>query len=56
VIVGRLIPAGTGATMNSLREVAVKRDKLILDEREKEAEAARAAVAPAEQPALPAAE
>ena len=37
VIVGRLIPAGTGAMMNSLREVAVKRDALILDEREKEA-------------------
>ena len=64
VIVGRLIPAGTGAMMNSLREVAGKRDKLILDEREKEAakaveaaEAAQAAAAPAEQPAaLPAAE
>jgi DNA-directed RNA polymerase subunit beta' len=63
VIVGRLIPAGTGAMMNSLREVAGKRDKLILDEREKEAakaaeaaEAAQAASA-AEQPAaLPAAE
>ena len=49
--------------MNSLREVAGKRDKLILDEREKEAvkaaeaaEAAQAAPA-AEQPAaLPAAE
>ena len=26
VIVGRLIPAGTGAMMNSLREIAVKRD------------------------------
>ena len=37
VIVGRLIPAGTGAMMNRLREVAVKRDQLILDEREKEA-------------------
>ena len=65
VIVGRLIPAGTGAMMNSLREVASKRDKLILDEREKEAakaaeaaEAAQAAAAAAaEQPAaLPAAE
>jgi DNA-directed RNA polymerase subunit beta' len=45
VIVGRLIPAGTGAMMNQLREVAGKRDKLILEEREKEAarEAARAA-------------
>ena len=37
VIVGRLIPAGTGAMMNRLREVATKRDQLILDEREKEA-------------------
>ena len=35
VIVGRLIPAGTGAVMNLLREVAVKRDALILEEREK---------------------
>ena len=52
VIVGRLIPAGTGAMMNKLREVAVKRDQLILAEREKEA-AAKAAAEPA---ALPAAE
>ena len=37
VIVGRLIPAGTGAQMNRLREVATKRDELILDEREKDA-------------------
>jgi DNA-directed RNA polymerase subunit beta' len=59
VIVGRLIPAGTGAMMNRLREVATKRDQLILDEREKEslkaAEAAEAAKA-AEPAALPAAE
>jgi DNA-directed RNA polymerase subunit beta' len=54
VIVGRLIPAGTGATMNQLREVATKRDQLILDEREKEA--AKAAAAAEEQAALPAAE
>jgi DNA-directed RNA polymerase subunit beta' len=54
VIVGRLIPAGTGAMMNELREVAGKRDSLILEEREKEAAKAAAA---AEQPAaLPAAE
>jgi len=61
VIVGRLIPAGTGAMMNKLREVATKRDALILEEREKEAAKAAAAAAvaaqpPAEQPALPAAE
>jgi DNA-directed RNA polymerase subunit beta' len=55
VIVGRLIPAGTGAMMNKLREVALKRDQLILAEREKEA-AAKAAAAPAEPAALPAAE
>ena len=56
VIVGRLIPAGTGAMMNTLREVAGKRDALILEEREREA-AAKAEAAKAEQPAaLPAAE
>jgi DNA-directed RNA polymerase subunit beta' len=56
VIVGRLIPAGTGAMMNQLREVAGKRDALILEEREKEA-AAKADAAKTEQPAaLPAAE
>src|SRR5207302_3257786 len=43
VIVGRLIPAGTGAMMNGLREVAGKRDKLILEEREREAAAKDAA-------------
>jgi len=54
VIVGRLIPAGTGAMMNKIREVAVKRDALILAEREKEA--ALKAEAAAEPAALPAAE
>src|SRR5262249_56844714 len=68
VIVGRLIPAGTGAMMNSLREVATKRDALILEERDKDAAQAAAAAeaqaqaqaqaqVPAQQPAqLPAAE
>jgi DNA-directed RNA polymerase subunit beta' len=58
VIVGRLIPAGTGAMMNGLREVAGKRDALILEEREKEAaaKAATTAEAPPEPAALPAAE
>ena len=56
VIVGRLIPAGTGAMMNRLREVAIKRDQLILAEREKEAAAKAAAAAAAEPAALPAAE
>ncbi len=56
VIVGRLIPAGTGAMMSQLREVATKRDTLILDEREKEAAAKAAAKEAAAAPALPAAE
>ena len=63
VIVGRLIPAGTGAMMNTLREVAGKRDALILEEREREAiakaaaaEAADAAAKAAEPVQLPAAE
>jgi DNA-directed RNA polymerase subunit beta' len=66
VIVGRLIPAGTGAMMNGLREVATKRDSLILAERAREAtakdEAAKAAAAAeaaekaAEPAQLPAAE
>ena len=53
VIVGRLIPAGTGAIMNSLREIALKRDALILEEREREQAAKVAEQQPA---ALPAAE
>jgi len=34
VIVGRLIPAGTGSVVNRLRSVAVERDQVIEDERE----------------------
>jgi DNA-directed RNA polymerase subunit beta' len=56
VIVGRLIPAGTGAMMNELREVAVKRDALILEEREKDAAKAASAAEAAAAPALPPAE
>jgi len=56
VIVGRLIPAGTGAMMNELREVAVKRDALILEEREKDAAKAAAKAESEAAPALPAAE
>ncbi|MGE4246503.1 MAG: DNA-directed RNA polymerase subunit beta', partial [Parvibaculaceae bacterium] len=36
VIVGRLIPAGTGGMLSRLKEVAAKRDQLILDEQAKE--------------------
>ncbi|HMN52345.1 MAG TPA: DNA-directed RNA polymerase subunit beta', partial [Xanthobacteraceae bacterium] len=51
VIVGRLIPAGTGAAMAQLRSVATKRDDLIAAEREKEKPAVESST-----PALPAAE
>ena len=38
VIVGRLIPAGTGGMLNRLRAIASKRDDMILKERAKAAE------------------
>jgi DNA-directed RNA polymerase subunit beta' len=49
VIVGRLIPAGTGRYMSAMKRVAADRDKEILDERAKEADAARAALLEAEE-------
>ena len=39
VIVGRLIPAGTGSVMNRLRRIASDRDKAIIAQREAEAPA-----------------
>ena len=48
VIVGRLIPAGTGAMMSKIRGEAKRRDQVIIDAREKEREAiAKAAKAEA---------
>jgi DNA-directed RNA polymerase subunit beta' len=38
VIVGRLIPAGTGAGISSAKLIAAKRDDLILEERRRQAE------------------
>ena len=55
VIVGRLIPAGTGASMAKIREVALKRDTMIQDERERQASVVRSAPE-AEPLALPPAE
>jgi DNA-directed RNA polymerase subunit beta' len=57
VIVGRLIPAGTGSMIARIREVATHRDELILEQRSKAAEAA-ALEGAGEQPleALPPAE
>jgi DNA-directed RNA polymerase subunit beta' len=42
--------------MDELREIAIKRDALILEEREKDAAKAAAKAEAAEAPALPAAE
>ncbi len=43
IIVGRLIPAGTGGAIKEVRQVAVRRDSLILEERRRIAEAEAAA-------------
>ncbi|MEX0851918.1 MAG: DNA-directed RNA polymerase subunit beta', partial [Bauldia sp.] len=40
IIVGRLIPAGTGSMVDRIREVATHRDELILEERKRAAEVA----------------
>ena len=52
VIVGRLIPAGTGGTMTRLRQVAHKRDELILAEEKKRAAAELRKAERAQQKAL----
>jgi DNA-directed RNA polymerase subunit beta' len=43
VIVGRLIPAGTGAFMRKLKKVAADRDKVVEDKRDADRAAAEAA-------------
>ena len=45
VIVGRLIPAGTGAAMTKLRSIATMRDSLILAQKAEESAAAAGAAA-----------
>jgi DNA-directed RNA polymerase subunit beta' len=51
IIVGRLIPAGTGAAMTKLRQIATMRDTLILAQRAEEAAAAPPPALP--QPSAP---
>jgi len=48
VIVGRLIPAGTGAGQSKAKQIATKRDDLILDERRRQAETVKIAAPAAE--------
>ncbi len=47
VIVGRLIPAGTGAYVNNIKRIAAENDKIILDAQAAEQEALEAAAAQA---------
>ncbi|OSP55124.1 DNA-directed RNA polymerase subunit beta' [Pseudoruegeria sp. SK021] len=49
VIVGRLIPAGTGGASMRVRKIALDRDQLVVDEKKAEAEAALALAAPEPQ-------
>ncbi|MCJ8333567.1 MAG: hypothetical protein MJH10_04860, partial [Epibacterium sp.] len=46
VIVGRLIPAGTGGATQRVRQVASSRDNVVIEARREEAEAAAALAAP----------
>ncbi len=46
VIVGRLIPAGTGGATQKVRHIAAQRDQKVIEEARKEAEAAAALAAP----------
>ena len=46
VIVGRLIPAGTGGATQKVRRVAQDRDNVVIEARREEAEAAAALAAP----------
>ena len=51
VIVGRLIPAGTGGATSRVRKVASDRDNVVIEARREEAEKAAALAAPVEEPA-----
>jgi len=53
VIVGRLIPAGTGRATHELKRVATNRDAKIIEERQAAAQAALALESPAEPETAP---
>ena len=56
VIVGRLIPAGTGGATTRVRRIATERDAEVIEARRAEAEAAAALAAPEPSSATPAAD
>ncbi len=49
VIVGRLIPAGTGGATQQIRRVASDRDNIVIEAREEEERQAVALAAPTEE-------
>ncbi|RDW14870.1 DNA-directed RNA polymerase subunit beta' [Paracoccus thiocyanatus] len=51
VIVGRLIPAGTGGATARVKRIATERDQEVIEARRAEAEAAAALIAPEDSPA-----
>ena len=51
VIVGRLIPAGTGGATQQIRRIASDRDNIVIEAREEAAQEAVALAAPTEEPA-----
>ncbi len=52
VIVGRLIPAGTGGATHEIKEIAAMRDNKIIEENRAASEAAAALIAPVEDDSL----
>ncbi|SEO31615.1 DNA-directed RNA polymerase subunit beta' [Gemmobacter aquatilis] len=54
VIVGRLIPAGTGGATSRVKKIAHDRDALVVEARRSEAESAAALAAPVAEPMAPA--
>jgi DNA-directed RNA polymerase subunit beta' len=53
VIVGRLIPAGTGGATSRIRRIATDRDNVVIEARREEAEQALALAAPADADSVP---
>ena len=53
VIVGRLIPAGTGGATQRVQRIAKDRDQVVIEAKQAEAEAAAALEAPAPEAEAP---
>jgi DNA-directed RNA polymerase subunit beta' len=53
VIVGRLIPAGTGGAISRVRRIAAERDSRVIEQKREEAQVAAALAAPVMEMADP---